>query len=195
MTSISSIKTENEIGPSPDLSIVVPAYDEATNLASLHEKIIESLADIDLRWELIFCDDGSKDDTWQEITRIRDSDRRVSGLRLSRNFGHQYALLAGLKASTGKAVITMDADHQHPPNLLPKLISSWQHGSKIVHTIRNDPKTTGIFKRLTSRIYYRVYSFLSAESPFHSHWPAKQGVERTTDKRLREYRNRPRRHR
>ncbi len=65
MTSISSIKTENEIGPSPDLSIVVPAYDEATNLASLHEKIIESLADIDLRWELIFCDDGSKDDTWQ----------------------------------------------------------------------------------------------------------------------------------
>jgi len=161
MANIDSITTENDIGTPTDISIVVPAYDEAENLASLHEKIKDSLADTDFRWELIFCDDGSKDDTWQEINKIRDADTRVSGLRLSRNFGHQYALLAGLTASTGRAVITMDADHQHPPDLLPMLINSWKHGNKIVHTIRKDPKSIGIFKRLTSRIYYRVYSILS----------------------------------
>jgi len=144
-----------------DLSIIVPAYNEAGNVTLLYGAIETALRKIDLSWELIFCDDGSEDNTWQEITGLSLEDRKVSGVRLSRNFGHQYALLAGLKFAVGRAVITMDADNQHPPDVIPKLIDSWNRGNKIVQTVRIDPESTGVFKRITSYLYYRIYSFLS----------------------------------
>ena len=86
---------------------------------------------------------------------------RVRGVRLSRNFGHQSALMAGLAAARGRAVIMMDADLQHPPALLPQLIRKWREGFQVVHAVRRDPPNLSWFKRTTSRLYYRLFTFMS----------------------------------
>lgn len=145
----------------PELSIVVPAFNEQDNVERLHDELVEVLATLDISWEVIFCDDGSSDDTWKNIENLHASDPRIKGVRLSRNFGHQYALLAALTHSQGRAVISMDADLQHPPEVIPKLIEQWRKGARIVHTMRRDPETLSLFKRITSKLYYRLFSYLS----------------------------------
>jgi dolichol-phosphate mannosyltransferase len=92
---------------------------------------------------------------------LSECDPRVRGLRLSRNFGHQSALLAGLAAARGNAVVSMDADLQHPPEIVPELVRRWQDGYQIVHGLRRDPPSVSYFKRLTSKLYYRLFSYLS----------------------------------
>jgi dolichol-phosphate mannosyltransferase len=143
------------------LSVVVPAFNEEGNIERFYEELQQVLEEVGSPWELIVVDDGSRDGTWKKILSLRERDARVRGLRLSRNFGHQYALLAGLSRATGEAVISMDADLQHPPRLVPKLIEEWRKGSKIVHTVRRDSGKESAFKRLTSTLFYRVFSFLS----------------------------------
>ena len=143
------------------LSIVVPAYNEDRNIDVLYLRVREALGAAYPDWELVLVDDGSTDGTWSRITELNVADPRVRGVRLSRNFGHQSALMAGLSAARGRAVITMDADLQHPPHVLPQLIRKWQDGFKIVHAVRRDPPTTSGLKRLTSRLYYRLFTFLS----------------------------------
>jgi polyisoprenyl-phosphate glycosyltransferase len=143
------------------LSVVVPAYREAANLEHLHQELVRSLAPLKRDWELILVDDGSTDRTWECIVGLQERDSRVRGLRLSRNFGHQYALLAGLSEARGAAVITMDADLQHPPSVLPSLVWEWMRGSKIVHTVRRDSPGVSWSKRFTSKMFYHVFSFLS----------------------------------
>jgi dolichol-phosphate mannosyltransferase len=98
------------------------------------------------RWELILVDDGSRDATWSVIGGLAAEDPKVRGVRLSRNFGHQYALLAGLEMSEGDAVITMDCDLQHPVEMLPLLFDKWQAGYKVVKTLRQDACDIGWFK-------------------------------------------------
>jgi glycosyltransferase involved in cell wall biosynthesis len=146
---------------SPILSVVVPAYKEAANLEHLHEELVRSLAPLWCTWELILVDDGSPDGTWERIVGLHERDSRVRGIRLSRNFGHQYALLAGIAEARGAAVITMDADLQHPPSVIPCLVAEWQRGSKLVHTVRRDCPGVDWSKRVTSKMFYRVFSFLS----------------------------------
>jgi len=143
------------------ISIVVPAYNEERNLDVLYARLREQLESLRIHWELIVVDDGSADGTWNAITRLSEGDPRVRGVRLSRNFGHQSALLAGLAAARGKAVVTMDADMQHPPEIVPQLVRRWQDGYQIVHALRRDPPSIPYFKRLTSKLYYRLFSYLS----------------------------------
>ncbi len=145
------------------ISIVVPAYNEERNLDVLHRRVSEIMDGTVGRddWELVFVDDGSKDSTWQAIDALNKSDLRVRGVRLSRNFGHQSALMAGLAAARGQAVIMMDADLQHPPELLPQLVAKWREGFQIVHAVRRDPPNLSWFKRATSRAYYKMFAFLS----------------------------------
>ncbi len=143
------------------ISIVVPAYNEERNLDVLYVRLREQLESLRMHWELVVVDDGSADGTWNAITSLSARDARVRGVRLSRNFGHQSALLAGLAAARGRAVIMMDADLQHPPDVVPQLIKQWQDGFQIVHAIRRDPPSVSLFKRITSRIYYRLFSYLS----------------------------------
>jgi dolichol-phosphate mannosyltransferase len=145
------------------ISIVIPAYEEERNLAVLHANLREVLgAAVDADgWELIIVDDGSRDGTWAEIEQLAAVDVRVRGVRLSRNFGHQAALLAGLAAARGQAVVMMDADLQHPPAVVPQLIRKWREGYQVVHAVRRDPPSLPWLKRTTSRLYYRVFSFLS----------------------------------
>jgi glycosyltransferase involved in cell wall biosynthesis len=152
---------ENQAGIKPLLSIVVPVFNEAGNLVKLCKELEESLADLGLAWEVLFADDGSSDNTWETIGGLHRQNNRVKGLRLSRNFGHQYALLAGLANARGDAVITMDGDLQHPVKMIPELVNEWRKGNKVVHTRRLDPPSLSPFKKLTSRLYYRVFSFLS----------------------------------
>jgi dolichol-phosphate mannosyltransferase len=151
----------SDLPGSPALSIVVPAYKESGNVEQLYRQLLEALSPLDLSWELILVDDGSPDNTWEHIVELHDRDPRVKGLRLSRNFGHQYALVAGLSEACGDVVVTMDSDLQHPPPVVPLLIEEWRKGSKIVHTVRKDPAGLSWAKRITSKMFYRVFSFLS----------------------------------
>ena len=145
----------------PMVSIVVPAFCEEKNVLQLYEELRQVLTEMGVTWELVIVDDGSRDGTWGEICRLHVRDVRVKGLRLSRNFGHQYALFAGLASTVGQAIITMDADLQHPPAEIPELLAHWHNGSKIVHTVRIDHRDTARMKRITSRVFYRFFSYLS----------------------------------
>jgi dolichol-phosphate mannosyltransferase len=109
----------------------------------------------------VLVDDGSRDGTWDAIASATRRNPHVQGIRLSRNFGHQGALFAGLNHARGAAVISMDGDLQHPPETLPVLIDAWRKGSRVVNTRRLDSADTSFFKRLTSRGFYWLFSRLS----------------------------------
>jgi polyisoprenyl-phosphate glycosyltransferase len=144
------------------ISIVIPAYNEERNLEVLYTSVREVMnAAGENDWELVVVDDGSKDRTWDVLKGLSNSDVRVRGVRLSRNFGHQSSLMAGLAATRGRAVIMMDADLQHPPALLPQLVRKWREGFQVVHAVRRDPPETSWFKRTTSRLYYRIFAVMS----------------------------------
>jgi polyisoprenyl-phosphate glycosyltransferase len=145
----------------PTLSIVIPAYNEENNLLPIYREIISHLDGIKYPFEIIFVDDGSSDNTWNTIMSLHNTDSRVKGIQFSRNFGHQYALYAGLKCANGEAVVCMDADLQHPPEVIPNLIAEWEKGFKIVHTVRLDTENLSIFKKLTSKLYYKIFSLLT----------------------------------
>jgi dolichol-phosphate mannosyltransferase len=145
----------------PELSIVVPAHNEQGNLRPLSFELRNALSPLAGSWELIFVDDGSTDDTWSQIRSLHEEDGRIRGIRLSRNFGHQGALMAGMTHARGDAVISMDADLQHPPAVVPLLVAEWRKGNKIVKTVRRDPADLPVFKRLTSSLFYRFFSYLS----------------------------------
>jgi dolichol-phosphate mannosyltransferase len=145
----------------PELSIVVPAFNESANLGKLCHELRGPLSLLGMSWEIILVDDGSTDDTWSTIAALHEEDPRIKGVRFSRNFGHQYALLAGLTSAVGKATICMDADLQHPPEIIPKLVAEWRAGNKIVHTVRLDSTRVPLLKRVTGRVFYRIFSFLT----------------------------------
>ena len=156
---------------SPTLSIVVPAHNEEENLFALHRGLAAALAadpsvtagGSPIGWELVVVDDGSRDGTWAAINELAIVDPRVRGVKLSRNFGHQNALVAGLRAARGAAVCAMDADLQHPPEIVPTLVAKWRCGAKVVYTVRTDAGDTPLFKRWTSWLFYRLLSFLCDE--------------------------------
>lgn len=145
----------------PTISIVVPSYSEEGNVIRLYQEVIGAMKPVQMTWELIYVDDGSADHTWAKITELHERDPNVKGLRLSRNFGHQYALLAGLQHALGAAVVTMDADLQHPPAVLPRLIEAWEGGHKVVHTVRVDNQAVSKFKKVTSWGFYKAFAALS----------------------------------
>jgi glycosyltransferase involved in cell wall biosynthesis len=114
-----------------------------------------------LSYELVLVDDGSRDATWQRICEASRQRPEVRGLCLSRNFGHQNALFAGLHHTRGQAIVSMDGDLQHPPSLIPELVDAWRSGYQVVTTVRQDSADAGWFKRLSSRWFYRVFSRLT----------------------------------
>ena len=142
----------------PELSIVTPAHNEEAGLSILVPVIVAVLGEE--RHEIIVVDDGSTDGTWNTILAFRRRFPQVVGVRLTRNFGHQAALLAGLSASRGAAVITLDADGQHPPNRIPELVAAWRKGASIVQGVRTETENESRLKRLTSRAFYRVLAVL-----------------------------------
>ena len=153
--------SNNVSGFQPQLSIVVPVFNEAANIPLLYHEILEVLSSLTVSWEIIYIDDGSTDDSWKTIESLHGDNNSVKGIRLSRNFGHQYALMAGLANTQGQVVITLDGDLQHPVKIIPELLSEWRKGHKIVHTVRLDPPSTPLFKKISSKLFYKLFSYLS----------------------------------
>lgn len=147
---------------SPMLSIVMPAYNEAEALPQTVQTVVSHVSTFD--FELVLVDDGSKDGTWTVIERLAATYPQVRGLKFSRNFGHQAALLAGLSSARGRAIVSLDSDGQHPPELIPTLVEKWKNGAFVVQTLRKDPETQGFFKKFTSKTFYRLFSWL-ADTP------------------------------
>jgi dolichol-phosphate mannosyltransferase len=141
--------------PPPDFSIVLPAHNEATNIvpmATTLKSVTAALGGV----EIIFVDDGSSDGTLA-LLRATAADPAIRYVSFTRNFGHQEALRAGLRHARGRAVVVMDADFEHPPDLIPDLVAAWHVGAKIVATQRLDEASDVAFtKRLTSTLYYRL---------------------------------------
>lgn len=142
------------------ISVIIPAYNEAGNIKKIAERVSDQLRDTE-SYEIIFIDDGSEDLTLEEIKKVEQSDASVKFISFSRNFGHQKALKAGLDHAHGDCVISMDADLQHPPELLNKLIEEWKRGFDIVYTIRKDQNNTGFLKKTASSLFYKVINKIS----------------------------------
>ncbi len=143
------------------IDIVIPVYNEEGVIEQSYEGICNVVDSITHEIRIIFVDDGSSDGTVVSIQKIIGQDPRVKLLRLSRNFGHQAALTAGMDASTGDIVITMDGDGQHPPELIPQMVSLVMQGFDIVQGQRAETANVSIFKKLTSDIFYRLLNMVS----------------------------------
>lgn len=144
------------VNPREMLSVVVPVYNERGNVRLLHAGLTRVFAALDCDYELIFIDDGSRDGSLEVLRDMHAADSRVKVISLSRNFGHQNALTAGLEFAGGDAVIAMDADMQHPPEIIPEMVARWREGYHVVYTIRQDHGEGSLFKRWTSRGFYRL---------------------------------------
>jgi len=145
----------------PELSVIIPTYNEENNVIELWHRLLPILEQNTESFEVIFIDDGSEDATVDEISKLQKSDTRVGLIKLSRNFGHQIALMAGIEHARGKAIVAIDADLQHPPEVIPQLISKWRTGVHVIQAIRRYPESLAIFKRTTSRIFYKFMQKLS----------------------------------
>ncbi|CUH93946.1 putative membrane protein [Propionispora sp. 2/2-37] len=143
------------------ISIVVPVYNEQENVRFFYQKIRKYTEPTGYPFELIFVDDGSTDATAQLLEQLTHQDGRVRAVLLARNFGHQVALTCGMDYAQGDAVITMDGDMQHPPEMLPVLLRKWEEGFDVVQTIRLDTEGVSWFKQSTSRTFYRLINALA----------------------------------
>jgi glycosyltransferase involved in cell wall biosynthesis len=127
----------------PELSVVVPAYREARHLEQLVTVLERTLAPLGCGFEVLIVDDGSPDDTYAVVAELAQARPWLKGLRLSRNFGKEAALQAGLESAQGRAVVTMDADLQHPPEVIPQMLAAWRAGAQVVHATKQDRSAQG----------------------------------------------------
>jgi dolichol-phosphate mannosyltransferase len=144
------------------ISIVVPVYNEEDNIRHFYGAICDVMEKLPYGFELIFVDDGSRDRSRQILRELETKDKRVQPIFLARNFGHQLALTCGLDNADGDAVIMMDGDMQHPPELIPVLVEKWEAGFEVVQTIRKTTEGVSAVKKLTSYYYYKILNLLSS---------------------------------
>jgi polyisoprenyl-phosphate glycosyltransferase len=143
-------------------SVVIPIYNEAEVLPTLYDRLTHVMNGLGEPYEIIFVNDGSSDSSLPLLVDLQAKDECVKFLSLSRNFGHQIAITAGLDYSTGQAVIVMDADLQDPPEVIPRLIAQWRQGYDVVFAVREKRRGEGLFKRTTAAVFYRVLRHLTA---------------------------------
>jgi len=153
------------------LSIVLPAYNEEQNIANTSKVLSELLEENGIDYELVFISDGSMDGTFREIQKAAQTNPRVKGAEFSRNFGKEAGIFAGLELTSGDAVIVMDCDLQHPPQMIPKMWRLWQEGAEIVEGIKSSRGRESIFYKLSAGLFYKIMSRLikmdmSASSDF-----------------------------
>lgn len=144
------------------ITILVPAYNEEESLPLLYERVSTIMNEMkDYEFELLFVNDGSKDNTLNEIKKLREQDKRVSYVDFSRNFGKEIGMIAGLDYATGDCVIIMDADLQDPPELIPQMVELWEQGYDDVYAQRKSRKGETWLKKFTSKMYYKVLQSLT----------------------------------
>src|SRR5512139_1844077 len=139
----------------PELSIVIPVYEEEQNLLVLYERLTRVMRDTEPDYEIVFVDDGSRDQSVEIMRGLAALDSHVLVVELSRNFGHQVAISAGLDYARGEAIIVMDADLQDPPEVLPQFIAKWREGHDVVYAVREERKE-GWLKRALYSVFYRL---------------------------------------
>jgi len=150
MPATESITAENI---APGVSVVIPAHNESEGIANSIRTIQKILADLKTAYEIIVVDDGSADDTFRRVQQMAAEDRVLKGIQLSRNFGKESAILAGLEAARGDVVITIDADLQHPPALIPEMLELWRNGYKVVHAVKSDRSTDSRIARWRAHLF------------------------------------------
>lgn len=161
----------------PSISVVIPVYNEEATLRTLVERLQQCLSRDAA--EMIFVNDGSTDGTGRILADELKKDSRIRILNLSRNFGHQIALSAGIDHADGDVVITMDGDLQDPPELIPEMLARWREGHQVVYAIRRGRTTDNFLKRATASIFYRAFNAIAnIDIPFHA------GDFRLMDKRI-----------
>ena len=144
------------------LSLVVPAFNEEEAMEQSFERTYRAMSSIGYPFEIIYIDDGSRDRTWEIISRLAREHEEVKALRFSRNFGHQLAVTAGMDEAKGDAVIIMDADLQDPPEVIADMVKAWEQGADIAYGKRLHRKGETAAKKLTAWCYYRLLNFMSA---------------------------------
>ena len=143
------------------LSIIIPCYNEEAVLRTTHERLTIVMKGMNLDYELIFVNDGSRDRTQEILAELQLFDSRMRVLLLSRNFGHQVAVTAGLEEATGEAVVIIDGDLQDPPEVIPQMIQLWRDGNEVVYGLRDEREGESRFKLWTAKLFYRLINRLS----------------------------------
>lgn len=144
----------------PFISVVLPAHNEEAGICRAFDVIGGILDGCGVRWEIVVVDDGSRDRTYELVRQRAATDPRIRGVHLSRNFGKEAALLAGIGTARGQAVITMDADLQHPPDLIPEMLAAWRSGAMIVHGVKRERTHDSALTRLRAHLFNSVVSAL-----------------------------------
>lgn len=152
---------EKRDNPAVTFSFVAPVFNEAESLPTFYSQLRSAADALGESYEIVFVNDGSTDDSLNLIRRLKETDDRVRYVDLSRNFGQQEALTAGYDYATGQAVISLDADCQHPPGLIGEMIARWRQGYEVVYTVRRNTRKLRLWKRLVSWLFYRFFSFMS----------------------------------
>ncbi len=146
--------------PQKKISVVVPCFNEEESLATFNKTLLQFLPET-YDYEVIYVNDGSRDNTFQVILNLAKNNQNIKYISFSRNFGHQNALKAGYDFASGDCAISLDADLQHPPAVIPELIAKWEEGFEIVNTIRADHDSISFTKKISSGIFYQIMRKLS----------------------------------
>lgn len=161
---------EQPAGPAPagkdrpfKLSIVIPAYNEERGLEPLAARLVPVLDRTGSDWEVVFVDDGSRDRTLEILHALHVREPRLKAIALSRNFGKEIAVAAGLRYASGDATVLMDADLQHPPEVIPELIAGWREGFDVVYGVRRDRDADSPARRLMARLFYKTFRMISGK--------------------------------
>ena len=139
-----------------EISIVVPLYNEEKNIRLMHDRLVSSILKITSNFEIIYVNDGSKDNSFLELVKLSKEDERVKYINFSRNFGHQIAVTAGLDYSKGAAVVIIDGDLQDPPEVIPEMYAMYKEGFEVVYGQRLKRKGDNFFKKITAKYFYRI---------------------------------------
>ena len=146
----------------PKISVIIPVFNETEVIDVTYKRMKSVMDGIEMEYELIFVNDGSRDDTEHKIAGYAKKDKTVKLLSFSRNFGHQCAISAGMDYASGDAVVVIDADLQDPPELIPKMIKKWQEGYEVVYGKRLKRKGETLFKKATAKLFYRTLKHLTS---------------------------------
>ena len=138
------------------ISIVIPVYNESTHIQTSMQRVKMILTEHQIPFELVLVDDGSKDDSWRLLKQMAEDDENVTAVRLSRNFGKESALCAGLDVACGEAVLVMDADLQHPPELIPEMVQYWEQGYDVVEGVKNSRGKENPVYRCCASLFYGI---------------------------------------
>lgn len=142
------------------ISVVLPAHNEETGISRAFDVIGRTLDECGVRWEIVVVDDGSRDQTFAVISSCAAKDSRIRGIHFSRNFGKEAALLAGINAARGDAVITMDADLQHPPSVIPRMLEAWRAGAKVAHGVKRHREHDSALMRGRAWVFNKTLTWL-----------------------------------